>query len=230
MARFPNDITLFGANGSSDIRSQATADRTLLLPNKDCTLAGNDEFNPITSDIHTYNNRQVYWNFSLPSIGSRPDGALWFEPGAQTAPMPWQWNATSQLWISQPLIATLPVATYAISSQTNMRVDYPLVLDGANHRVFIRSIWRIGNPVSAMSGTASWNFAFGWWDGTANSTVTLNTFPTTTFTSAGTSYRSSFSLNNFYTNPFGLFLTASKNGSPGAIYMTYNVQYFICKP
>lgn len=165
--------------------------------------------------------------------GSKPssptNGFLWFESLGFDSP--WEWNNALGLWLSPVRQLILPVATYAISSQSNMRCDHPLLLPDSTHGIYIRNIQRTGVPVgSAHSSTNNWAFQFGWWDGTANSVNAINSFTTSGYTSANSIYRSNTTNHNTnYQNPFGLYVSASKNGTPGAVYMSFVIDYRISR-
>jgi hypothetical protein len=165
--------------------------------------------------------------------GSKPtgpaNGFLWFESLGFDSP--WEWYAGGNLWLGPVRHLILPVATYAISSQANMRCDHPLILPDSSYGIYIRNIQRTGVPViSAQSSTNYWSFAFGWWNGTSDSLIGINTFNTIGYTTANQAYRSNtVNHNTNYSNPFGLYVTASKVGSPGAVYMNFVVDYRISR-
>ncbi len=159
---------------------------------------------------------------------SPADGFIWFE--SLGVDSPWEWSATNNLWFGPVRHLILPVATYAISAQSNMRCDHPLNLP-ANHGVYIRNILRTGTAIaSAHSATNFWAFTFGWWNGTANALAAINTFNTSGYTTPDQPSRSStLNHNTNYSNPFGFYVAASKTGSPGSVYMNFVLDYRISR-
>jgi hypothetical protein len=193
--------------------------RAIAFPDKDGTIA-------LTSDTPAIDGRIVSWGATKPA--SPVDGQLWFEPLGYD--VPWEWNASTSLWLSPVRYLALPLSVALISSQPSNRIDHPLALPTTAYGIYIRNVLRTGSP--GASGTDSsncWNAAFGWWNGTSNTLVQLNSYTTATFTTAGSVYRGNTAVNTNYTNPYGLWCSYTKTGTPVATTLGISVDYRISR-
>ncbi len=163
--------------------------------------------------------------------GTKPtspsNGFLWLESGGFDSP--WEWWSSLNLWLSPVRHLILPVATYAISSQSNMRADHGFIFPDATYGIYVRNIQRAGMAVNAAhDATNNWAFQFGWFN--AATQTAINSFTTSGYVTANTLYRSNtLNHNTNYTNPSGFYVTGAKNNAPGAVYMNFVIDYRVSR-